>query len=89
MSQDSPLDYVAWHWERNTFGFHRIPFTLESQTGNGPYNRVYSRTINVYNLHKLGAFNGYLSASTRESLFDTDPSKFASSELGFPYLVIQ
>ncbi len=89
ISQDSPFDYVAWHWERNTFGFHRIPFTLESQTGSGPYSRVYSRTINVYNLHKLGAFNGYLSASTHESLFDTDPSKFASSELGFPYLVIQ
>ncbi len=89
ISQESPIDYVAWHWARNTFGFHRIPFTLESQTGNGPYQRVYTKTFNLYLHHKLGVFNGYLSASTHESLFDTDISKLASSEIGVTYLVLQ
>ena len=88
-SQQVPTDYVAYHWARNTFGFHRVPFTLESQTGSGPYYRVYAKTFNVYNVHKIGVFNGYISASTRESLYDDDPSKFASDEVGIPYKVLQ
>jgi hypothetical protein len=88
-STNSSIDYVAWHWARNTFGFHRIPFTLESQTGSGPYYRIYSKSFNVYANHKLGVFNSYLSASTHESLYDDDVTKFASSELGTPYKVLQ
>jgi len=30
-SQMADTDYVAFHWARNTFGFHRVPFVLESQ----------------------------------------------------------
>lgn len=88
-SQQAPVDYVAWHWARNTFGFHRVPFTLESQTGTGPYFRVYTRTFNIYGNHNLGVFNGYISASTHESLYDDDVSKFASTETGVPYVVAQ
>ncbi len=86
-SQQSAVDYVAWHWARNTFGFHRIPFALESQTGSGPYYRVFTKTFNIYGNHMLGVFNGHISASTHESLYDDDVSKFASTEVGTPYIV--
>lgn len=89
ISQESSIDYVAWHWARNTFGFHRVPFTLESQSGNGPFNRVYFKTFNIYGQHKLGVFNGYLNASTHESLYDDNLAKFSSSEIGLPYKVTQ
>lgn len=82
---------VAWHWARNTFGFHRVPFTFVSSTplGNGTYNNVYQKTFTIYPNHKLGCFNGYINASTVESLYDDDITKFASSEVGIPYRVIQ
>ena len=88
-SQNSAIDYVAFHWARNTFGFHRIPFNLESQTGNGPFYRVYSKTFSIYSNHRLGVFNSYLSASTHESLYDDTITDFASSEIGTPYKVLQ
>lgn len=86
VSQQAPVDYVAFHWAKNTFGFHRVPFTLESINGN---NRVYSKTFNIYSTHKRGVFNGFLSASTHESLYDDDVNKFASDEVGIPYKVVQ
>jgi hypothetical protein len=88
-SQNSDIDYVSWHWARNSFGFHRIPFTLESQTGSGPYFRVYAKTFSIYGNHNLGAHNGYINASTRESLYDDDITKFASTEAGLVYKVLQ
>ena len=48
-SQNSTIDYVAWHWAKNSFGFHRVPFQLISQTGSGPYSRVYAKTFSVFN----------------------------------------
>lgn len=86
-SQNSSTDYVAWHWARNSFGFHRIPFNLISQTGNGPYQRVYSKTFYLFNNHFVGVFNGYLSANTHESLYDDAPSQLASHEVGLIYRV--
>ena len=86
-SQLAPVDIVAWHWPLNTFGFHRVQFDLLSQTGGGPYERVYAKSIKVFHLHRLGSFNGDISASTHESLWDDDINKFASSEVGFPYRV--
>ncbi|MCE1166413.1 MAG: hypothetical protein LWX07_13525, partial [Bacteroidetes bacterium] len=83
-SQLAPADYVAFHWAKNTYGFHRIPFELESQTGSGPYYRVYSKTFGIYGHHMIGAFNAYFSASTHESLYDSDISKFASDIIGIP-----
>jgi hypothetical protein len=86
-SQLAPIDYVAFHWIKNTFGFHRIPFTLVSQSGSGPYYRVYTKTFNIFGAHMLGAFNAYFSASTHESLYDDNTGKFASDLVGIPFRV--
>lgn len=86
-SQMQATDYVAFHWSKNTFGFHRIPFTLESQTGSGPYYRVYTKDFNIYGNHRIGAHNAYFSANTRESLYDDDITKFASDLVGIPFKV--
>ena len=86
ISQQQPVDYVAFHWARNSFGFHRIPFTLLSQTGN---NRIYTKNFTIYQNHPLGVFNAYFSANTHESLYDDDISKFASDFVGIPYKVLQ
>lgn len=88
-SQLSDPDYVAFHWAKNAFGFHRKKFELESQTGSGPYYRVFSKTFTVYPQHRLGVFNGSISASTKESLYDDDPAKFASDQVTFVYKVLQ
>ena len=84
-SQSATTDIITFHRARNTFGFHRIPFALEYQSGN--YS-VYTRTITLIN-HPVGVFNTYINASTRESLFDTSPSLFASDEIGISYKVTQ
>jgi hypothetical protein len=86
-SQLSDIDYVAFHWAKNTFGFHRIPFALESETGSGPYYRIYSKDFNIYGSHRIGAFNAFFSANTRESLYDNDINKFASDLVGIPFKV--
>jgi hypothetical protein len=86
-SQLAAVDYVAFHWAKNTYGLHRIPFALESQNGNGPFYRVYSKSFNIYGAHMLGAFNAYFSASTHESLFDDNPGKFSSDMVGIPFKV--
>lgn len=88
-SKQSEQDIVAWHWARNTFGFHRIPFDMISQTPNGQYwDRIYRKTFNIYAGHKIGRFNGYISASTYKSLFDDSPVEFASDLIGTPYRVL-
>lgn len=79
-------DYVAWHWARNGFGFHRIPFTM---TSNISGLRTYEKTFNIYGNHIHGVFNGFISANTRKSLFDDDPSLFSSTTVGTPYRVGQ
>jgi hypothetical protein len=86
-SQLSITDYVAFHWAKNTFGFHRISFTLESETGSGPYYRIYTKDFNIYGSHRIGAFNAYFSANTHESLYDDDVNKFASDLVGIPFKV--
>lgn len=86
-SQSQVSDYVAFHWSKNTFGFHRIPFALESQTGSGPYYRVYVKGFNIYGNHRIGAHNAYFSANTHESLYDDNLSKFASDIAGIPFKV--
>jgi len=87
-STQAEQDIVAWHWARNTFGFHREPFIMTSQTPNGSgWNRTYEKTFNIYAMHRLGIFNGYISASTHKSLYDNSPVEFASNEIGVPYKV--
>lgn len=86
ISQQAPVDYVSFHWSKNTFGFHRIPFELESQNGT---ERIYKKTFNIYSQHKAGTFNGFIGAATHESLYNDDVNKFASDQVGIPYKVVQ
>ena len=91
ISQQSEPDIVAWHWARNTFGFHRVPFDMTSSVPNpsGPgYLRTYEKTYNIYLLHPLGVFNGFINASTHKSLYDDSPVEFASDLVGTPYRVV-
>ncbi|MCI0448178.1 MAG: hypothetical protein L0Y79_00130 [Chlorobi bacterium] len=88
-SAQSEQDIVAWHWARNTFGFHREPFVMTSQVPSGSgWNRVYEKTFTIYPQHKIGKFNGYISASTYKSLYDDSPVEFASDLAGAPYRVL-
>ena len=88
-SKQSEQDIVAWHWARNTFGFHREPFVMTSQIPNGQYwDRTYEKTFNIYGDHRHGIFNGFISASTRKSLYDDSPAEFASDLVGTPYRVL-
>ncbi len=88
-SKQSKQDIVAWHWARNTFGFHREPFVMTSEIPNGQYwDRTYEKTFNIYGDHRHGIFNGFISASTHKSLFDDSPVEFASDLVGTPYRVL-
>jgi hypothetical protein len=86
-SNQTDTDYVAWHWVRNFFGFHRVPFVLTSSNLNG--DRTYEKTFTIFANHKLGVFNGYISANTHKSLWDDNPSLFSSTTIGTPYKVLQ
>lgn len=88
-SKQSEKDIVAWHWARNTFGFHRIPFDMTSETPNGQYwNRTYEKSFTIYPQHRFGLFNGFISASTHKSLYDDSPSEFASDLVGMCYGIV-
>ena len=88
-SRQSEQDIVAWHWARNTFGFHREPFMMTSEIPNGQYwDRTYEKTFNIYGQHRHGKFNGFISASTHKSLYDDSPAEFASDLVGTPYRVL-
>src|SRR5438552_11574460 len=82
-------DYIAWHWAKNTFGFHREPFTMTLQVPNGTgYTRTYEKSFTIFNGHLNScAYNGYISASTHKSLYDDSPSEFASDLIGIPYRI--
>lgn len=81
-------DIVAWHNKRNTFGFHRIPFDMVSETPNGAgWDRVYQKNVTVNGGHMFGKYNGFISASTHKSLYDDSPAEFASDLAGIPYRV--
>lgn len=87
-SNQSDTDLVAFHWARNSFGFHRVAFTMTSQVPNGGnYDRVYEKTFNVYGSHRLGVFNSFISANTRKSLWDNNVNEFSSTYMGAPYRV--
>jgi hypothetical protein len=88
-SRQSEQDIVVWHWARNTFGFHREPFMMTSEIPNGQYwDRTYEKSFSIYGLHRHGKFNGFISASTRKSLYDDSPAEFASDLVGTPYRVL-
>ncbi len=87
VSQMSDTDKVAFHWSKNNSGKRRVTLTMESQTGNGPYNRIYSKDFTIFGSHKIGVFNAYLRAATRESLYDIDPGKYASDAAAIPFRI--
>ena len=87
-SNQTDTDYVAYHWARNSFGFHREKFELVSQTPNGNnFDRIYEKTFQVYSQHHGGMHNGFISANTHKSLYDNDPALFSSTYMGLPYRV--
>jgi hypothetical protein len=87
-SNQSDTDIVAFHWARNSFGFHRVPFTMTSQTViGGSYDRIYEKTFTVYGVHRFGVFNSFISANTRKSLWDNNTGEFSSTYMGIPYRI--
>jgi hypothetical protein len=87
-STQAEQDIVAWHWGKRNFGFHREPFVMTSETPNGSgFTRTFDKTFTIHNGHNRGRFNGFISASTRKSLFDDSPVEFASDAVGTPYRV--
>lgn len=87
ISQMSDTDKVAFHWSKNNSGRRRVALSLESQTGSGPYNRIYSKEFTIFGSHRIGTFNAYFRALTRESLFSDDVSKYASDAASIPFRV--
>lgn len=88
-SAQSEQDIVAWHWGKRNFGFHREPFVMTSETPSGAgWMRTYDKTFTIGNGHHRGRFNGFISASTRKSLYDDSPVEFASDAVGTPYRVM-
>ncbi|MBL8006748.1 MAG: hypothetical protein JNJ56_04405 [Ignavibacteria bacterium] len=87
-SNQSDTDIVAFHWSRNAFGFHRERFVMTSQIpgGNG-YERTYEKSFEIYSQHNRGLFNGFISANTRNSLYDNSTGLFSSTYFGLPYKV--
>ncbi|MFZ1323248.1 MAG: hypothetical protein WAT71_16955 [Ignavibacteria bacterium] len=81
-------DVVAYHWGRNSHGFHRELFemTTEIQNGNN-FDRTFEKTFEIYQNHKHGMHNGFISSTTRSSLFDNSTSLFSSTYMGLPYRV--
>ncbi|MCC6865650.1 MAG: hypothetical protein IT280_05760 [Ignavibacteria bacterium] len=88
-SAQSEQDIVAWHWGKRNFGFHREPFAMTNQTPSGAgWMRTFEKTFNIGTHHLRGRFNGFISASTRKSLYDDSPVEFASDAVGTPYRVL-
>lgn len=87
-SNQSDTDFVAFHWPRNSGIANGIRFGLVSQTPNGNnFDRVYEKTYSVQPQHGPGVFNGLISASTKASLFDSNPQLFSGTFAGMPYRV--
>lgn len=87
-SNQSDTDIVAFHWARNSFGFHRVPFTMISSTANGGnFDRVYEKSFTVYGSHRFGVFNSFISANTRSSIWSNDVNTFSSTYMGSPYRI--
>lgn len=87
-SNQADKDIVLFHWPGNSFGFHRVRFEMTSETPNGlGWDRVFERNFEIFNAHRLGVFNGYISASIRSTLFDADPSKLSSTYMGLRYRI--
>lgn len=82
-STESDTDFVMLH-RPGILRPNHARTTLVSQTGTGPYTRVYELS---WNSHVRGRHHFYVSAVTRNSLFD-DVAPWATQLWGFPYLVL-
>lgn len=88
-STQTERDIVAWHWGKRNFGFHREPFAMTSETPSGSgWTRTYEKSFTIAGGHNRGRFNGFISSSTRKSLYDDSPVEFASDAVGTPYRVM-
>ena len=81
-STESDTDFVMLHRPAMMRPLHRRAI-LVSETGSGPYTRVYEFS---WDSHIKGRHHFYVSAVTRNSLFD-DAAPWATQLWGFPYLV--
>ena len=82
-STESDTDFVMLHRPGVLRPAH-VRTTLVSQTGSGPYTRVYELS---WSSHMRGRHHFYVSAVTRNSLFD-DVAPWATQLWGFPYIVL-
>ncbi len=82
-STESDTDFVMLH-RPGVLRPHHARTTMVSQTGTGPYTRIYELT---WNSHIKGRHHFFVSAVTRNSLFD-DVAPWATQLWGFPYLVL-
>lgn len=87
-SNQTDPDIVAYHWAKNSFGFHREQFAMTSQSVNGTtFDRIYDKDFTIFNNHKIGVQNGFISANTKASLWNNDISMFSSTYAGLAYRV--
>jgi hypothetical protein len=85
-SNQSDQDLVMFHWARNNHGHHRVRFNMTSEIQVGSnWERTFEKTFNIFPNHRLGIFNGYISSSTRATLFDDDPSLLSTTYMGLVY----
>lgn len=87
-STESDTDFVFLHrpfqWlNPSVFRPARVRMTLVSQTGSGPFVRVYEHS---WTGHITGRHHFFVSALTRNSLFD-DAAPWATKMWGIPYIV--
>lgn len=82
-STESDTDFVMLHRPALLRPAHKR-MRMISQTGSGPYTRVYELS---WNGQVKGRHHFYVSAITRNSLFD-DVAPWATQIWGFPYLVL-
>lgn len=85
-SNQSDQDLVMFHWTRNNHGKHRVRFNMTSEVQVGSnWERTFERTFNIFPNHRFGIFNGYISASTKATLFDNNPSLLSTTYMGLVY----
>jgi len=86
-STESDTDFVFLHrpFQRLNTSIRplRARMTLVSQTGSGPYTRVYELS---WNSHVSGRHHFFVSGITRNSLFD-DVAPWSTKIWGIPYIV--
>jgi hypothetical protein len=85
-STSPDTDIVALRYGFNLIQRKRVLMSLVSEVNNsGVYTRVYEKTWTVH-FHP-GLFNAGVDAATKETLFDSDASKYSVSWWGIPYRV--